>query len=444
VYLLCSCCVENTCRGFAYVNLETSNEKLSRCMNVLNGCSWKGGKLQISMAKPDRFKVLEDGTVSIELANGPVAEDKYKRKMLRRKKRKLVRHSSDFSTLVTDKNVDKKKNWRRGRYGRAIACLRIRRPNRQLLIVDPSHYKNNLEKLFGSIKPKPLYNLTWTITDIIDDVADEDSFETISDVSMMDGDQEEEEEVYNEIEADNDHIADEVEVNQDEDVVMTNDDTTSNIALDEATRNDVLLDIPIEEEAISVPLEEDSISAVPLEDEAIDVSNTKHTEEEVMVVDEIESSPSHKEEKSDSVEPNFEVNVNWSTLFSTNSTVEGSATSSLFGSLIDPGKLKNVSTDELFFKKQTSELVEKKEASESIEVLPVTNAVHNYSGLFADLNRITPTTATRFGMHLSRKEELLQDWRVERIELKEDFKKRLSEGKRRNKRIGGVKNMVNK
>lgn len=434
MYLLCSCCVENTCRGFAYVNLETSNEKLSRCMNVLNGCSWKGGKLQISMAKPDRFKVLEDGTVSIELANGPVAEDKYKRKMLRRKKRKLVRHSSDFSTLVTDKNVDKKKNWRRGRYGRAIACLRIRRPNRQLLIVDPSHYKNNLEKLFGSIKPKPLYNLTWTITDIIDDVADEDSFETISDVSMMDGDQEEEEEVYNEIEADNDHIADEVEV-QDEDVVMKNDDTTSNIALDEATRNDVLLDIPIEE---------DSISAVPLEDEAIDVSNTKHTEDEVMVVDETEPSPSHKEEKSDSVEPNFEVNVNWSTLFSTNSTVEGSATSSLFGSLIDPGKLKNVSTDELFFKKPTSELVEKKEASESIEVVPVTNAVHNYSGLFADLNRITPTTATRFGMHLSRKEELLQDWRVERIELKEDFKKRLSEGKRRNKRIGGVKNMVNK
>jgi hypothetical protein len=412
-------------------------------MNILNGCSWKGGKLQISMAKPDRFKVLEDGTVSIELANGPVAEDKYKRKMLRRKKRKLVRHSSDFSTLVTDKNVDKKKNWRRGRYGRAIVCLRIRRPNRQLLIVDPSHYKNNLEKLFGSIKPKPLYNLTWTITDIIDDVADEDSFETISDVSMMDGDQEEEEEVYNEIEADNDHIADEVEVNQDEDVVMTNDDTTSNIALDEATRNDVLLDIPLEEEAISVPLEEDSIS-VPLEDEAIDISNTKHTEEEVMVVDETEPSPSHQEEKSDSVEPNFEVNVNWSTLFSTNSTVEGSATSSLFGSLIDPGKLKNVSTDELFFKKQTSELVEKKEASESIEVVPVINAVHNYSGLFADLNRITPTTATRFGMNLSRKEELLQDWRVERIELKEDFKKRLSEGKRRNKRIGGVKNMVNK
>lgn len=434
MYLLCSCCVENTCRGFAYVNLETSNEKLSRCMNVLNGCSWKGGKLQISMAKPDRFKVLEDGTVSIELANGPVAEDKYKRKMLRRKKRKLVRHSSDFSTLVTDKNVDKKKNWRRGRYGRAIACLRIRRPNRQLLIVDPSHYKNNLEKLFGSIKPKPLYNLTWTITDIIDDVADEDSFETISDVSMMDGDQEEEEEVYNEIEADNDSIADEVEV-QDEDVVMKNDDTTSNIALDEATRNDVLLDIPIEE---------DSISAVPLEDEAIDVSNTKHTEDEVMVVDETEPSPSHKEKESDSVEPNFEVNVNWSTLFSTNSTVEGSATSSLFGSLIDPGKLKNVSTDELFFKKPTNELVEKKEASESIEVVPVTNAVHNYSGLFADLNRITPTTATRFGMHLSRKEELLQDWRVERIELKEDFKKRLSEGKRRNKRIGGVKNMVNK
>ena len=60
--------------------------------------------------------------------------------------------------------------------------------------------------------------------------------------------------------------------------------------------------------------------------------------------------------------------------------------------------------------------------------------VHNYANIFGDLNRITPTTATRFGMLLSQKDDMLHEWRVERVELKEDFKKRLAEGKRRNRR----------
>ena len=72
------------------------------------------------------------------------------------------------------------------------------------------------------------------------------------------------------------------------------------------------------------------------------------------------------------------------------------------------------------------------EASESSTLSK--KAPHNYANLFGDLSRITPTTATRFGMLLSQKDDMLHEWRIERVELKEDFKKRLAEGKRRNRR----------
>ena len=53
------------CRGFAYVNLVSTDAKLGKCMNVLNGCAWRGGKLQISQAKPNRFRTLENGSIAI-------------------------------------------------------------------------------------------------------------------------------------------------------------------------------------------------------------------------------------------------------------------------------------------------------------------------------------------------------------------------------------------
>lgn len=37
-------------------------------------------------------------------------------------------HAKDM-TLVTDRNVESRKGWRRGRYGRAIAIVRMRRPD---------------------------------------------------------------------------------------------------------------------------------------------------------------------------------------------------------------------------------------------------------------------------------------------------------------------------
>lgn len=424
------------CRGFAFLDLISTDANLGKCMNLLNGCSWKGGKLHISQAKPNRFKTLENGQVSIinESSEGIVEKEKKIKK-----KRKLVRMAGD-QNLVTDKNVDSKKGWRRGRYGRAIACLRIRKPNRQLLIIDPSHYKNSLEKLFGSVKPKPVSQLSWTITctkESANNEMEEQIDESLSDESV--GSAQQLDEV---IDIEMEDAQDEFEENDPE--IKTFIDNESEVKV-----------CDIEEPEFMDLKAVEQTEAITSDTEELD--NKVENKKEIIPINISKPAPVP--------EPKFEVNVNWSSLFNpTTSTTTPTNDSPLFGaisssnqnnnanvfslnSLVEKKLKTTVTADELFKK-----FVPEETKTESIEFAkessfePQTSAssaisstlnkkpVHNYAHIFGDLNRITPTTATRFGMHLSQKEDMLQEWRIERIELKEDFKKRLAEGKRRNKR----------
>ena len=99
-----------------------------------------------------------------------------------------------------------------------------------------------------------------------------------------------------------------------------------------------------------------------------------------------------------------------------------------------------ISSEEIF-KKSTASTGETKIITisptlDKIDTKSNIKKVKNYAHIFSDLNRITPTTCVRFGTHLTRNDEVLQDWRMERLDLKEDFKKKLAEGKRRNRRGG--------
>ncbi|CAO3634992.1 unnamed protein product [Cunninghamella echinulata] len=53
-------------------------------------------------------------------------------------------------SLVTDNNVNTTTGkWKRGRYGRAIAVMRLRKADGTKFVFDPASYKNNLEKLYN-------------------------------------------------------------------------------------------------------------------------------------------------------------------------------------------------------------------------------------------------------------------------------------------------------
>lgn len=138
---------EGECRGFAYVDLQCTEEAWTRCCSVYNGRVWKGGKkLKLEAAK-------EDYKVRLERERKSSGEKKKKTT------KKRVRHAADMS-IVTDESASSRKGWRRGRFGRALAVMHMRKPDGTEITIDPAHHTKALQKLFGSVRPKPVEELT--------------------------------------------------------------------------------------------------------------------------------------------------------------------------------------------------------------------------------------------------------------------------------------------
>ncbi|KIP07446.1 hypothetical protein PHLGIDRAFT_421113 [Phlebiopsis gigantea 11061_1 CR5-6] len=103
-------------RKFGYVTLETTRPKLTRCMNLLSGVTWKGTKLRIGEAKPD----FRERLAAERAAEGEPP----------RKKRRLPRgvqgvHSADMS-IVTPENVSGRGGWKVTPLGRLVRPVRMR------------------------------------------------------------------------------------------------------------------------------------------------------------------------------------------------------------------------------------------------------------------------------------------------------------------------------
>ncbi|OMJ10434.1 Nucleolar protein 8 [Smittium culicis] len=131
--------------------------------SLYNGSKWKGSSLKIQLAKTSSLELVKK---SIEDSSSvDLQQERVKKRLLRAK----AVHSENMS-LVTDKNIDSRVGWKRGRYGRAIAVVKIRKNRDSIVTVDPYKYKDNLEKLFGSIRPKKLSKLDYHYDDEYSDV----------------------------------------------------------------------------------------------------------------------------------------------------------------------------------------------------------------------------------------------------------------------------------
>jgi hypothetical protein len=117
--------IENQCRGFGHITIKTTTNQWTKCVSVYNNAKWKGGVMKIEDAKPGYKEKIEAGKQEIKL--------KQEQKEEKAKKRKRVTDSDGFlardMTLINDKNVDGRKGWKRGRYGRAIAVMRLTKDN---------------------------------------------------------------------------------------------------------------------------------------------------------------------------------------------------------------------------------------------------------------------------------------------------------------------------
>ncbi|KAG0063825.1 hypothetical protein BGZ90_002494, partial [Linnemannia elongata] len=145
--------VDGNCRGFGYVTLDTTRKDWSKCVALFNGAKWKGNVLKIEEANKDwQTKRQEDLEVQAKM------EKKEQDAIAKKIRRNPAKHAEDMS-LITDKNMDGKRGWKRGRFGRPVITMKLDR-----MTYDPSHYKNNAEKLFNlQAKPLPLNQLIYEI-----------------------------------------------------------------------------------------------------------------------------------------------------------------------------------------------------------------------------------------------------------------------------------------
>lgn len=89
-------------------------------LGVYNGAKWRGQVLKLEEAKPDfqdRFKQRQEKIKE--------QEEKKKKRLLRWNDSEGF-HAKDM-TPVTDNNMGTRKGWKRGRYGRAIAVMRLKK-----------------------------------------------------------------------------------------------------------------------------------------------------------------------------------------------------------------------------------------------------------------------------------------------------------------------------
>ncbi|KAI8642059.1 hypothetical protein BD408DRAFT_387732 [Parasitella parasitica] len=156
---------DNECRGFAHMTLHTEPKKWESCLSVYNGAKWRGQELKLEEAKIDwqeRRRLRQEKILE---------QEEKKRKRLLRWNDSEGFHAKDM-TPVTDNNMGTRKGWKRGRYGRAISVMRLKKSDGTMFVFEPTHYKNNLTKLYNiGVRMKPVRQL---ITKVEQNSSDEE------------------------------------------------------------------------------------------------------------------------------------------------------------------------------------------------------------------------------------------------------------------------------
>ncbi|NWX49170.1 NOL8 protein, partial [Steatornis caripensis] len=156
----------NPMKTFAYITVSISDADLRKCMSVLNKTKWKGGTLQIELAKESFLHRL-----TMEREEAKLQKEKPQRNdktcLLESLKRAGV---VDFHMkAVPGTEVPDHKKWVVGKFGRVLPILHLRNSHcfnsltqTNIVKYDPSKYCHNLRKLEPDFTHVlPISKLTW-------------------------------------------------------------------------------------------------------------------------------------------------------------------------------------------------------------------------------------------------------------------------------------------
>ncbi|XP_074055388.1 nucleolar protein 8 isoform X2 [Macrotis lagotis] len=150
-------------KTFAYVNIRLSEGDLKRCLSALNRTTWKGGTLQVQLAKESFLHRLAKERLQAQAKQDqqhPDGTTANSRTALG-KNQGLEFHMK----AVPGTEVPGHKDWVVSKFGRVLPILHLRSQNRRkILKYDPSKYCHNLKKFEqGFTNPVSVSDLTWKL-----------------------------------------------------------------------------------------------------------------------------------------------------------------------------------------------------------------------------------------------------------------------------------------
>uniref|UniRef100_A0A8C9LMY9 Nucleolar protein 8 n=1 Tax=Piliocolobus tephrosceles TaxID=591936 RepID=A0A8C9LMY9_9PRIM len=148
----------NPQKVFAYINISVAEADLKKCMSVLNKTKWKGGTLQIQLAKENFLHRLAQER----------EEAKVKKEKSTTGNTNLLEKIGgvDFHMkAVPGTEVPGHKNWVVSKFGRVLPILHLKNQHKRKVIkYDPSKYCHNLKKIGEDFTNTiPISSLTWEL-----------------------------------------------------------------------------------------------------------------------------------------------------------------------------------------------------------------------------------------------------------------------------------------
>ncbi|KAM6062477.1 nucleolar protein 8 [Chlamydotis macqueenii] len=150
----------NPMKTFAYISVNISDADLRKCISILNKTKWKGGTLQIEVAKESFLHRLAMEREEAKLQKGKPQRNDKTCQLESLKKAGVV----DFHMkAVPGTEVPDHKKWVVGKFGRVLPILHLRSPQKNKIVkYDPSKYCHNLRKLEPDLTHVvPISELTW-------------------------------------------------------------------------------------------------------------------------------------------------------------------------------------------------------------------------------------------------------------------------------------------
>ncbi|XP_077917355.1 nucleolar protein 8 isoform X3 [Halichoerus grypus] len=144
----------NPQKVFAYINIRVAEADLNKCMSVLNKTKWKGGTLQIQLAKESFLHRLaqEREEAKAKKEKSTIGNTSFLEKM----------GVVDFHVkAVPGTEVPGHKNWVVSKFGRVLPVLHLKNQHKRK---DPSKYCHNLKKIAEDVThATPVSSLTWEL-----------------------------------------------------------------------------------------------------------------------------------------------------------------------------------------------------------------------------------------------------------------------------------------